>query len=152
MVLDNVRSAYNVGSIFRTADAFRVGQVILCGITAQPSNREVQKTALGSTASVPWQYFPDTVHAVQMLKEQGFRIVAVEQTDESYSLDVFASDQRPLVLIFGNEVQGIGPALQLADEALEIPQWGMKHSLNVAVVAGIVLWEVCKRSGWLLRP
>lgn len=144
VVLDNVRSAHNAGSIFRTADAFRVAGLVLCGITATPPNRELLKTALGSTETVPWQYHPDTVAAVSRLKEQGYRIVAVEQTDCSMELQHFSYDGRPVVLLLGNEVNGLGPVLSLADEAVVIPQWGAKHSLNVAVAAGIVLWEVCR--------
>lgn len=149
LLLDNIRSAFNVGSIFRTADAFRVERVVLCGITATPPHREVLKTALGSTGSVPWQYEADAVGAAGRLKQQGYRMVAVEQTDKSRNLQEFLPDGRPLVLIFGNEVRGIGPVLQLADEAVQIPQWGFKHSLNVAVAAGIVLWEICRKCGWI---
>ena len=143
IVLDNVRSAYNVGSIFRTCDAFLVSEIILCGITSQPPNRELMKTALGSTASVPWKYFQDTEKAVKELKELGYQIILIEQTDESISLNKFIPEEKEkYALIFGNEVDGVsGSILPLAHGAIEIPQFGTKHSFNVSVSTGVVLWH-----------
>ncbi len=147
LVLDEVRSGLNVGSIFRTADAFALEQVILCGITAQPPHREILKTALGSTESVSWQYFDETVQAVQWLKQEGYKVLAVEQTTPKLWLQDFQPlpDQR-YAFIMGNEVEGVSETvLPLCDGALEIPQFGTKHSLNVAVAAGIVAWEFVRK-------
>ncbi|MBL7806982.1 MAG: RNA methyltransferase [Saprospiraceae bacterium] len=148
LVLDEVRSGLNVGSIFRTADAFALEQVILCGITAQPPHREILKTALGSTESVTWRYFEETVQAVQWLKQEGYLVLAVEQTTQKLWLQEFQPlpDQR-YAFIMGNEVEGVSETvLPLCDGALEIPQFGTKHSLNVAVAAGIVAWEFVRKS------
>jgi len=144
LVLDNVRSGLNVGSIFRTADAFLLEKIVLCGITAQPPHREILKTALGSTDSVAWEYVADTVAAVRSLQEQGYRVLAVEQTTPKTWLHEFIPEQNArYALVLGNEVDGVGEAaLALCDGTLEIPQFGTKHSLNVAVAAGIVVWEV----------
>lgn len=147
LVLDNVRSGLNVGSIFRTADAFLVEKILICGITAQPPHREILKTALGSTESVAWEYLAETETAVRALKELGYRVLAVEQTSEKMWLHDFSpvpGDR--YAFVFGNEVEGVGEAaLALCDAAVEIPQFGTKHSLNVAVAAGIVVWEyACK--------
>jgi len=143
VVLDNVRSAYNVGSVFRTCDAFAIEKIYLCGITASPPNREVMKTALGSTESIPWKYFKSADEAVNELKSSGYLISLVEQTDESISLEEFlVKKNQKYALIFGNEVEGISqPLLSLADTAIEIPQFGIKHSFNISVSAGIVLWD-----------
>lgn len=148
LVLDNIRSALNVGSVFRTADAFAVESIVLCGITAQPPHREMLKTALGATDAVAWQYFSSTAEALGHLKEQGVYIVAVEQTDESMSLQNFSPGEgRKYAFILGNEVRGVSEeALPYCDAALEIPQFGTKHSLNVAVCAGVVVWEFAKKS------
>jgi 23S rRNA (guanosine2251-2'-O)-methyltransferase len=144
IVLDNIRSALNVGSIFRTADAFALESVCLCGITAQPPHREILKTAIGATESVDWRWFPQTIDAVRELKESGYYIAGVEQTDESVMLQDFSAPKdRSLALVFGNEVGGLSDdILPLLDACLEIPQYGSKHSLNVAVCAGIVVWRV----------
>lgn len=146
LVLDNIRSALNVGSIFRTADAFAVGSVVLCGITARPPHREVLKTALGATDTVAWEYFDNTQNALQTLKESGNILVAVEQTDTSIQLQHFQPEKgKKYALVFGNEVRGLSDeALVLCDLAVEVPQFGTKHSLNVAVCAGVVVWEVAK--------
>ena len=143
VVLDNIRSALNVGSIFRTADAFALQAVCLCGITAQPPHREILKTAIGANESVDWQYFSDTVDAVRSLQQEGFQLIGIEQTDESIPLQDFTiKKDQPYALIFGNEVGGLTDAiLPLLDACIEVPQYGTKHSLNVAVCAGIVLWE-----------
>ncbi len=146
LVLDNVRSMHNVGSVFRTADAFLLQGIALCGYTPVPPHRDIQKTALGATETVEWQYFSTTVEAVQALKSQGYAIIAIEQAAQSVMLDVFRPGNQPLALVFGNEVSGVDPAvMQLADGCIEIPQLGMKHSLNISVSTGIVIWDLfCK--------
>lgn len=143
IVLDNVRSAYNVGSVFRTCDAFAAEQIFLCGITATPPNRDVMKTALGSTESIQWKYFPLGEEASKQLKSEGYEIVLIEQTDESISLEKFLPQtNKKYALVFGNEVEGISEQLlSLANAAIEIPQFGTKHSLNLSISAGIVLWD-----------
>ena len=144
IVLDNVRSQHNIGSIFRTADAFRIEAIYLCGITATPPNREMQKTALGATESVSWKYSESTLLAVKELKRSGYYICSIEQTDGSLVLDQFQLPDSPgVAVIFGNEVNGIDQAVvDISDCCIEIPQFGTKHSLNVAVSAGIVIWDV----------
>ncbi len=151
VVLDNVRSGLNVGSVFRTSDAFRIEKIYLCGITAKPPNKEINKTALGATDSVDWEYFANTLKAVEQLKQNGYKILAIEQTENSVMLqDLQVSPGEKYALIFGNEVKGIEQAvIDLADLAVEIPQFGTKHSLNISVSAGIVIWEVVKRGGYL---
>jgi 23S rRNA (guanosine2251-2'-O)-methyltransferase len=143
VVLDNIRSMNNVGSVFRTADAFRISSIILAGITAQPPHREIQKTALGATESVDWTYFESAAEAVSQLKKDGFEIIAVEQTEPVTLLDQFKIDpSKKYALVFGNEVFGVDEkVIHIADRCVEIPQQGTKHSLNVAVSAGIVMWE-----------
>lgn len=143
LVLDNVRSMMNIGSIFRTADAFLIESVWLCGITATPPHREIQKTALGATESVHWKYMEDTTAAILQLKQLGFSIVALEQAKGSKNLhDFFPAKGKPYALVFGNEVKGVDDrVLNLCDECIEIPQFGTKHSLNVSVTAGIVIWD-----------
>lgn len=142
VVLDNIRSALNVGSVFRTADAFALAGVHLCGITAQPPHREILKTAIGATESIEWKYFPKTADSIRELRQQGYRIVGIEQTDESIPLNEYKAPQQPLALVFGNEVGGLSDdILPLLDDCIEIPQYGTKHSLNVAVCVGIVTWH-----------
>lgn len=143
IVLDNIRSMHNTGSIFRTADAFRLESICLCEITACPPNREIEKTALGATKSVSWEYFEKTEDAVLQLKKAGFTILAIEQIDSSISLQTFKpqTDDK-YAIIFGNEVKGVqNDVLKLCDHFLEIPQFGTKHSFNVSVTAGIVVWD-----------
>jgi tRNA G18 (ribose-2'-O)-methylase SpoU len=144
LVLDNIRSGLNVGSIFRTADAFALEKIILCGITPQPPHREILKTALGATETIPWEYTPDPLLAIEMLKRKGFQIWAVEQTDASSPLtELQWQSTVPIALVLGNEVHGVSDTvLSALDHAIEIPQFGTKHSLNVAVSAGIVVWHV----------
>ncbi len=146
IVLDNVRSLHNVGSAFRTADAFRIEKIYLTGITGTPPNREIHKTALGATDSVDWEYVDNSTEAIRQVKNEGYRIVAIEQTTESTPLQSFSLDKSQKVcLVFGNEVNGIREEIiNLSDQALEIPQTGTKHSLNVSVCLGIVVWEVYK--------
>lgn len=147
LVLDAVRSGLNVGSVFRTADAFALEKIILCGITAQPPHREILKTALGSTESVHWEYAEKAAAAVDQLKKAGYRVWAVEQTTEKTWLqDVELSPREKYALVLGNEVTGVSDeALRACDGALEIPQFGTKHSLNIAVAAGIVVWEFSRK-------
>lgn len=142
LILDNVRSLNNVGSVFRTADAFKVQAVFLCGITATPPHREITKTALGATESVAWSYFKTTEEAIDSL-EENFRVLAVEQAEPSISLEQFSWDSRPVALVFGNEVKGVSEgAMKKCEAALEIPQYGTKHSLNIAVSVGVVCWDL----------
>lgn len=143
ILLDNVRSLHNVGSAFRTADAFRVEKIVLTGITGTPPHREIHKTALGSTESVAWEYAEKPEDAAQQLKGAGYQIVIVEQTTESIPLQNFTWDaQKKYCLVFGNEVNGVSDrVIGLGDAALEIPQAGTKHSLNIAVCVGIIAWE-----------
>jgi 23S rRNA (guanosine2251-2'-O)-methyltransferase len=144
LVLDNIRSGLNVGSIFRTADAFALSKLILCGITSQPPHREILKTALGSTETVDWEWKEDVVATVQSLRQQGYKVYALEQTSQPIWLQSFEPEQgQPLAFILGNEVDGVAEqALALCDGAIEIPQFGTKHSLNVAVAAGILCWSL----------
>ncbi len=142
LVLDDVRSRHNVGSIFRTADSFGAEGIILCGFTPRPPHREIEKTALGATLSVPWTTAPDALQAVSGLKDQGYRVLAVEQTLRAIHIQDLAIDAgRPLALVFGNELDGVSAAVvATCDGAVVIPQHGSKHSLNVSVCAGVVLW------------
>lgn len=144
VVLDNVRSAYNVGSVFRTADAFPVEAIYLCGITAYPPHKEITKTALGATESVLWKYFKTTLEAVQELKANGYKVFPIEQAEGSTSLEVgkdLIKDSK-IALIFGHEVNGVQQEIvNLSNGCIEIPQGGTKHSLNIAVSTGVVLWE-----------
>jgi 23S rRNA (guanosine2251-2'-O)-methyltransferase len=147
LVLDNVRSLNNVGSAFRTADAFAIEKIVLTGITGTPPHREIQKTALGATESVIWEYEQSTTEALQKLKSKQFEIVAIEQTNKSLSLHTFTPQAKTkYCFVFGNEVEGVSnDALALADYSLEIPQSGTKHSLNISVCIGIVLWHAYKQ-------
>jgi 23S rRNA (guanosine2251-2'-O)-methyltransferase len=146
IVLDNVRSQSNVGSIFRTADAFLTEAIYLCGITAKPPHREIQKTALGATESVVWKYFPKTTEAIQELKDRGYIIIGIEQAEGSVELqNMRIKKGKKYALIFGHEVNGVEQeVLNLCDHCLEIPQFGTKHSFNIAISTGIVLWELNK--------
>ena len=143
VVLDNIRSMHNVGSVFRTSDAFLIEAICLCGYTPQPPHRDIQKTALGATETVDWIHFTTTAEAVLQLKERGYKIFAVEQAEGSISLEKFPVINEPIAVIFGNEVEGVDDGLlPLCDGCIEIPQLGMKHSLNISVAAGIVLWKL----------
>ena len=146
VVLDNVRSLHNVGSVFRTCDAFRLESVFLCGITSYPPNNEIHKTALGAEDSVDWRYFENTEDAVNMLKHSGYIPIAIEQTEGSTLLTDFKPDkEKKYALIFGNEVKGVQQSvIDLCDSSIEIPQFGTKHSLNISVSVGIVLWETVR--------
>jgi 23S rRNA (guanosine2251-2'-O)-methyltransferase len=147
IVLDNVRSLNNIGSIFRTADAFLIEAVYLCGITATPPHREIQKTALGATESVIWKYFNNVSEAIEVLKKDGFSIVAIEQAEGSIALDNFEIRKNiHYALVFGHEVKGVSQeVMEVCDSCIEIPQFGTKHSFNIAVSTGIVLWELFKK-------
>lgn len=144
IVLDNIRSMHNVGSVFRTADAFLAEAICLCGYTPQPPHRDIQKTALGATETVDWYYSSETTTAVQQLKEKGYSIFAVEQAAGSLPLHQFtAASHTKLAIVFGNEVQGVNTdILPYCDGCIEIPQFGMKHSLNISVAAGIVIYKL----------
>ncbi len=148
IVLDNVRSLNNVGSIFRTADAFIVEAVYLCGITATPPHRDIHKTALGATESVKWKYFDSAADAVRELKSEGYIIISVEQAEEAVTLDRFNPEPgKRYALVFGHEINGVSSeVVDLSDACIEIPQYGTKHSFNIAVSAGIVLWELAGKT------
>ena len=143
VVLDNIRSAHNVGSAFRTADAFGVDKIFLCGICACPPSAEIHKSALGAEQSVQWEHCPDTLEAVRSLRGQGYTIVCVEQTEDAVSLEEFCKEEgRRYAIVFGNEVDGVLQSVaDSSDIVLEIPQWGTKHSLNVSVAVGVILWH-----------
>ena len=147
VVLDHVRSLYNVGSIFRTADAFRLAGVCLCGITAVPPHPEIHKTALGAEESVDWKYFKDTLDAVKWLKDSYYEVLAVEQCEGSTILNDFNVEPgKRYAIILGNEVKGVQQSVvDECEGCLEIPQYGTKHSMNVSVTAGIVIWELVKK-------
>ena len=154
VVLDNVRSQNNIGSVFRTSDAFRVEHIALCGICSTPPHRDIHKTALGAEDSVAWSYFEDTADCLRQLKERGYRIFAIEQVDDSIKLGTQAAlpavngsqnPNQPIAVVFGNEIEGVQESLlPLCDGFLEIPQYGTKHSLNVSCAAAIVIWEMFK--------
>jgi len=147
IVLDNIRSHSNVGSVFRTADAFLTEKILLCGITATPPHRDIQKTALGATESVGWEYYPSTVDAIAELREKGYQIIGVEQVEGSVRLQDFSVEKKKkYALVFGHEINGVGQEIiNMCDYCIEIPQFGTKHSFNIAVSAGIVLWELNRK-------
>ena len=149
VILDNVRSAQNVGSFFRTADAFGIEHIALCGISATPPNREIHKTALGAEMSVAWSYYPTTLECVERLRAEGYRILAIEHIENSTMLNTFRAEEGvKYALVFGNEVDGVDQAVaDVVDGAIEIPQVGIKHSLNVSVSAGILMWEMFRQFG-----
>jgi tRNA G18 (ribose-2'-O)-methylase SpoU len=146
-VLENIRSAYNVGSVFRTADAFLIESIYITGYTAKPPHKEISKTALGAQDSVDWKYFETTKDAIEELKKNGYKVYAVEQVTDSISLEKLSGlNVEKIAFIFGNEVTGVDEKIiSFCDGSIEIPQFGMKHSLNISVAAGIVLWEAVKR-------
>ncbi|MFI5218407.1 MAG: RNA methyltransferase [Bacteroidia bacterium] len=154
IVLDNVRSALNVGSIFRTADTFLIEAVYLCGITAQPPHREILKTALGATQNVRWKYFKDCEEAIAELRTTGYKIICAEQTAHSEKLHEFMPNRNEKhAVIFGNEISGIDQRIiNLTDVCIEIPQHGLKHSLNIAVCAGIVIWDLFVKLNYEIHP
>ena len=143
IVLDNIRSLNNIGSVFRTADAFLIEKIYLCGITAKPPHKDIHKTALGATDSVEWEYFSDTIQLVEKLKSEKCHIVSVEQAENATQLNEYVPVKgKTQVLIFGNEVKGVSQnVVSTSDEVLEIPQFGTKHSLNISVSVGVVVWD-----------
>ncbi len=147
VVLDNIRSCNNIGSVFRTSDALLIEKICLCGITATPPNKEIHKTALDAEKSVDWEYFEKTEEAVKKLQQEGFKVLAVEQVENSISLPDFQpGTNEKLALVFGNEVKGVQQkVVNLCNGAIEIPQYGTKHSFNVSVSAGIVLWDIFQK-------
>ena len=147
VVLDNVRSMYNIGSVFRTCDAFRVEQLVLCGICQTPPHVEIHKTALGAEESVPWRYFADTLEAVRTLHDEGYTVLSVEQVEHSTKLQTFVADEhKRYAVVLGNEVKGVlQEVVDASDGCLEIPQSGTKHSMNVSVTAGIVIYKFAEQ-------
>jgi 23S rRNA (guanosine2251-2'-O)-methyltransferase len=147
LILDNVRSLHNVGSAFRTADAFLIEEIALCGVTGTPPNKEIEKTALGATSTVKWLPYQTTLEALETYKRQGYQVFAVEQALNSIPLNEFEYSEEKIALVFGNEVYGVEQdVIDFCDGVIEIPQAGTKHSLNVSVSVGIVLWEVLRRT------
>ncbi|CEN37467.1 RNA methyltransferase [Capnocytophaga cynodegmi] len=147
VILDNIRSLNNIGSVFRTCDAFLIEKIFLCGITATPPNKEIHKTALGATESVDWEYVESTISVVERLKSEGIRVISVEQTEKSVMLNNFQPNSATkYAVIFGNEVKGVEQeVVSASDGVIEIPQYGTKHSLNISVSAGIVIWDLWKK-------
>ena len=146
VVLDNVRSALNVGSSFRTSDAFRIEKIYLCGITAKPPNKEIRKSALGATESVKWEKVEETESIIKKLKSEGYHICAIEQTENSTMLDNFIPPEKSIAVVFGHEVNGVQQSVvDLCNQSIEIPQIGTKHSLNISVSIGIVIWDLYKK-------
>lgn len=147
VVLDNVRSHNNVGSVFRSSDAFLVERILLCGYTGTPPHRDIHKTALGATESVDWKHYEHTLDAVKQLKEEGYKVYAIEQTENSIMLDKFVPEGK-VAIVFGNEVMGVEQdVINACDGVIEIPQFGTKHSLNISVSAGVLLWELWTKMG-----
>ncbi|MEP6584981.1 MAG: RNA methyltransferase, partial [Ginsengibacter sp.] len=148
VILENIRSAYNVGSVFRTADAFLIEAIYICGYTAKPPHKEITKTALDAQNSVNWKYFENSASAIVELKKQGYKIYSIEQVADSLSLEKFSDlNKNKVAFVFGNEVSGVEQeTIKLCDACVEIPQYGMKHSLNISVAAGIVLWEAAGKT------
>ena len=146
VILDNVRSALNVGSVFRTSDAFRIEKIYLCGITSTPPNNDIRKSALGSTESVEWEKIEDTNSIIRKLKSEGFYVCAIEQTENSIMLNDFIPHEKMIAVVFGHEIHGVQQSvIDLCNECIEIPQIGTKHSLNISVSVGIVIWDLYKK-------
>jgi tRNA G18 (ribose-2'-O)-methylase SpoU len=145
VVLDNIRSLNNIGSVFRTSDAFLIEKIYLCGITAKPPHKDIHKTALGATDSVQWEYAASTLEVIEDLKKKSYCCVSIEQAEHASMLDSYSIENQPYALVFGNEVMGVDQEVVSAcDQVIEIPQSGTKHSLNISVSAGLVLWEFYK--------
>ena len=146
IVLDNIRSLNNIGSVFRTADAFLIEAVYLCGITAQPPHRDIQKTALGATESVEWKYFKTTTEAIKELKKNNYIIASIEQAENAVMLNDFEPKSEKLAVVFGNEVNGVEQdVVDMSNVVIEIPQFGTKHSLNISVSCGVVIWDLYQK-------
>ncbi|HQZ26295.1 MAG TPA: RNA methyltransferase [Flavobacterium sp.] len=152
IVLDDIRSLHNIGSVFRTADAFLVEKIYLCGITATPPNKEIHKTALGATETVAWEHYKDVLDVIQNLKDEKVTVLAIEQVESAIFLQDFKIEKdKKYALVFGNEVFGVSQkAVELCDGCIEIPQLGTKHSLNISVSAGIVVWDLFQKMKWNL--
>ena len=150
IILDDIRSLHNIGSVFRTADAFLIEKIVLCGITATPPNKEIHKTALGATETVTWEHQTDVLKVIENLKKEGVIVMAIEQVESAVFLQDFEIDsEKKYALVFGNEVFGVSQeAVALCDGCIEIPQLGTKHSLNISVSAGIVIWDLFKKINW----
>jgi tRNA G18 (ribose-2'-O)-methylase SpoU len=150
IILDDIRSLHNIGSVFRTADAFLIEKIVLCGITATPPNKEIHKTALGATETVAWEHQTDVLKVIENLKKEGVIVLAIEQVESAIFLQDFEIDsEKKYALVFGNEVFGVSQeAVALCDGCIEIPQLGTKHSLNISVSAGIVVWDLFKKINW----
>ena len=147
IIMDDIRSMHNVGSVFRTADAFAISNIYLCGYTPTPPHRDIHKTALGATETVSWKHFANTKEAVMAAREQGHKVFAIEQAHDSTALNHFNWQSEQIALVFGNEVNGVNEeVLSIVDGVIEIPQWGAKHSLNISVSAGVVLWELVRQT------
>lgn len=144
VVLDNIRSLNNIGSVFRTSDAFLIEKIYLCGITAKPPHKDIQKTALGSTETVDWEYVEDTIDILKKLKDEGVKILSIEQTENATMLDAFTPvENTKYAVVFGNEVKGVQQEIvDVSDVVIEIPQFGTKHSLNISVSCGVVIWDL----------
>lgn len=153
LVLDDIRSLHNIGSVFRTADAFLIEKIYLCGITATPPNKEIHKTALGATETVTWEHHNNVLEVIQKLKEENVKTLAIEQVERAVFLQNFKVDQnQKYALVFGNEVHGVSQdAVALCDGCIEIPQLGTKHSLNISVSAGIVVWDLFQKLNWPIK-
>ncbi len=151
IILDDIRSLHNIGSVFRTADAFLIEKIILCGITATPPNKEINKTALGATETVAWEHCANVLEVIENLKKENVTVLAVEQVENAVLLQNFEVEKhKKYALVFGNEVFGVSQeAVAMCDDCIEIPQLGTKHSLNISVSAGIVVWDLFKKMNWL---
>lgn len=148
VILDNIRSLNNIGSVFRTSDAFLIEKIYLCGYTAQPPHREIQKTALGATESVDWEYKEDILEVVNLLQKNNIKVYAIEQAENSLMLNKFNPTNAKIAVVFGNEVEGVQQeVINLCDGVIEIPQLGTKHSLNISVSCGIILWDLFNKMG-----
>tara|TARA_R110000850_G_scaffold203228_1_gene329568 strand:+ start:186629 stop:187177 length:549 start_codon:yes stop_codon:yes gene_type:complete len=147
IVLDNIRSLNNIGSVFRTADAFLIKKIYLCGITAQPPHKDIHKTALGATESVDWEYYKNTPEVIEKLKSENVKVLAIEQAEQAVMLDAFRPEKdQTYAVVFGNEVKGVSQTVvNASDKVIEIPQYGTKHSLNIAVSAGVVVWDLVSK-------
>jgi len=154
IILDDIRSLNNIGSVFRTSDAFLIEKIFLCGITAMPPNKEINKTALGATETVTWEHYENVLEVIENLKFEGTKVFAIEQVESSIFLQDFEIEKnQKYALVFGNEVYGVSQkAVEICDGTIEIPQLGTKHSLNIAVSAGIVIWDFFKKMSWFTLP
>lgn len=153
IILDNIRSMNNVGAVFRTSDAFKVDQILLCGVTAQPPHRDIQKTALGATESVDWVYHEKTLDAISVCKKEGYQVVSIEQAENSMMLNDFqVTSSDKIAIVMGNEVHGVDQdVIDASDFVVEIPQFGTKHSLNISVCTGVVVWDLFSKMNFVSK-